>query len=327
MKKLLLATTALFLLAVSTTSFALQARGWRLAITDSIENETPIVIAEIEWLHNATYDIDAVSTGSGGSFSFADLGIGDVTDQFEAGSIFVVSGSTGNDGTYKVASSSYSSLTNVTTVTIATDDEDYEDTVSDSTDDGTITTSSSVDGSRSDLGASACGWTRKLSNNPGGTTQTGVSTPCDSVGVNYRPDSSLTIPSGTRRTRLGKLMFDDIQSSYFMTRGKVSESKPFYVQYTWHILVKQILTVPHTSELIRDLPDVEAYSITVPNAYLGPSEDGYAPSNWSVQYMDPNTGRWVNYEGADVSAANFNDGTDVTVDSAVVGKKLTFLLP
>lgn len=320
MKKILLATTALFLLAVSTTSFALQARGWRLAITDSIENETPIVIAEIEWLTNASYDIDAVSTGDGGSFSFSDEGIGDVTDQFSAGSIFVVSGSTGNNGTYKVASSSYSSSTNVTTVTIEDDDgvDNYEDSVANSTADGIITTSSYVDGSRSDIGASACGWTRNVSNNPGGTKQTNVSVPCDSVNVNYRPAESMTIPSGTRRTRLGKLMFDDNQGSTFITRGKVTEDKPYYIQYVWYI---------GAAASSRVLPDVEGYSITVPNAYLGPTDDGYAPSVWSVQYMDPTTGRWVNYEGAEISAANFNDGTDVTVSSVVVGKKLTFLLP
>lgn len=235
MKKFLTLLTSLVLLFAVGTASALEAKGWRLTVTDSIATSTKIVIGEIEWL-------------------------------YDTGSAY-------------------------------------------------------ADGSFSDLGEAECGWTRKVPNLTGGTSE--ISYPCDSVSVNYAPDSSLTIPSGTRRTRLGKLMFDDITTSYFMTSSKVTEEKPFYIQYDWYIGI----AAPS-----RTLPDVVAYTVTVPNAYVGPGEDGFAPSNWTVEYRDGNTGRWVAMEGAEVSAANFNDGDDVDVDgdevtSGGVAKKLFFLLP
>lgn len=235
MKKIFTLLTGLFLMfAVGTTS-ALEAKGWRLTVTDSIATDTKIVIGEVEWL-------------------------------YDTGSAY-------------------------------------------------------ADGSFSDLGEAECGWTRKVPNQTG--TLSTVTTPCDSVSVNFLPDSSLTIPAGTRRTRLGKLMFDDVTTSYFMTNSKVTEDKPFYIQYDWYIGI----AAPS-----RTLPDVVAYTVTVPNAYVGPGNDGFAPSNWTVEYRDVNTGRWVAMDSAEVSAANFNDGDDVDtsgdeVTSGGVAKKLFFLLP
>lgn len=315
MKKFFTLLTGLILIATVGTASALEAKGWRITVTDSIATDTKVVIGEIEWLHNADYDINAVTTGSGGSFAFKDEGVGDVTDQFPADATFTVTGSTGNDDTYTVDSSSFSSGTNVTTVVVT-------GTISDGTVDGTITTVSRVDGSRSDLGETACGWERDVSNLTG-VKQSGVATSCDSVSINFPPDSSVIIPSGTRRTRLGKLMFDDSTTSSFMTRGKVTTSKPFYVQYDWYVGI---------AATNRTLPDVVAYTIAVPNTYVGPGENGFAPSNWTVEYRDVNTGRWVALEDAEVSAANFNDGTEVdasgdAVSSGSVAKKILFLLP
>lgn len=314
MKKIFTLLTGLVLMVAVGTATALEAKGWRLTITDSIANDTKVVVSEIEWLHNADYEIDAVTTGSGGSFAFKDEGVGNVTDQFPADATFTVSDSTGNDGTYTVDSSSFDNGTNVTTVVV-------DGTVSDSTVDGTITTISRVDGTRSDLGKTACGWTRNVSNLTG-AKQTGVTVSCDSVNVNRLPDVTI-VPSGTRRTRLGKLMFDNSTVSYFMTTQKVTSDRPFYIEHTWYTG----LAAPN-----RTLPDVVAYTVTVPNTYIGPGDEGFAPSNWIVEYRDVNTGRWVAMEGAEVFAANFNDGTDVDssgdeVSSGGVAMKLLFLLP
>lgn len=304
MKKILLLLLGTFLLTAVSTASALQARGWRITVTDSIANDTDVVIAEVEWLYYASYDISTVTTGKGGTFSFSNKRVGDVTDQFPTAATFTVEDSTGNDGTYTVASSSFNSNTNITTVTVAS-----SETISDNTADGTITTDDLVDGSRPDFGKSSCGWTRKVPNLTGDVTP--ISVGCDNVSVNFRPHEDLTIPSGTPRTRLGKLMFDDSVSTFFRTRDKVTESSPFYIQYVWYT---------GRGAPGRTLPDIEAYSITIPTAYLGPGEDGLAPSNWTIEYLDPNSGLWVT--DTEVNAANFNDGTTVTG-----GKKLQYNLP
>jgi hypothetical protein len=317
MKKFAITLVGILLLTSTGIAMALQAKGWRLVIEQSIANDTPVVISEIEWLGYAVYSIDSVSTGSGGTFSFKATGVGDVTDQFPEDATFTVSDSTGNDGTYTVASSSYDSGTNVTTVTVA-DDESIDS----ATADGTITTDDYVDGTRSDLGESACGWTRTVSNLTG-TKQTDIDIPCDSVNTNRLRESTL-IPSGIRRTRLGYLMFDDNFADSYTTRRVINSSNGLWIiQYTWYV---------GSSAPNRVLPDIEAYSVTVPNAYVGPGENGYAPSIWTVQYQDMNTGRWVNIADADQSAVNFNNGSSVdaageTVASGSVGKKLTFVLP
>lgn len=309
MKKILIALMTSILLLGSATVAAVEAKGWRLVITDSIENDTKIVVSEIEFLHKASYDVDAVTTGVGGTFAFADEGIGDVEDQFPAGATFTVTGSTGNNGTYTVDSSSYVGGTNVTTVTVVEE-------VTDATADGTVTTVDWVDGTRGDLGETACGWTRKVPNLTGASGTTTV--PCDSVATNRMPDSSINLGEGVRRTRAGKLAFDDITASYFMTADTINATNgDFTIQYTFY-------TGPAATN--RKLPDVQRYTVTVPIDYLGPV-DGLAPSNWTVQFMDPNTGRWVNFEGGEVFAANFNNGTDATIGTVTVGKTLTFLLP
>jgi len=72
-------------------------------------------------------DITAVGTGAGGTFGIA----GDHTTELAAGTRFNVVGSTGNDGTYTVQSSSYGSPT--TTITVTADE-----TVADATVDGQV---------------------------------------------------------------------------------------------------------------------------------------------------------------------------------------------
>jgi len=71
--------------------------------------------------------ITAVGTGAGGSFGVA----GDHTAEFAAGTEFTVTGSTGNDGTYTVASVSESGGT--TTIVVEADQ-----TVSNATVDGSV---------------------------------------------------------------------------------------------------------------------------------------------------------------------------------------------
>jgi len=317
MKKFAIALAGLLLLTFTSTTMALQAKGWRLVIEQSIANNTPVVVSEIEWLGYAVYSINAVSVGDGGTFSFKTTGVGDVTDQFPEDATFTVSDSTGNDGTYTVASSSYDNGTNVTTITVADDES-----VDNATADGIVTTDDYVDGTRSDLGETACGWTRTVSNLTG-TKQTDIDVPCDSVSTNRLRESTI-VPSGTSRNRLGYLMFDDNFGNSYTTRRVINPSNGTWaIQYTWYA---------GTSAPNRAFPDIEAYSITVPNAYVGPGEDGYAPSVWTVQYQDMNTGRWVNIEDASQNAVNFNNGSSVdadgeTVSSGSVGKKLTFTLP
>ncbi len=235
MKKFITLLTGLILMFAVGTASALEAKGWRLTVTDSIANDTKVVISEIEWLYD---------TGSG-----------------------------------------------------------Y------------------ADGSFSDLGEAECGWTRKVPNKTGGLTA--VTTPCDSVSVNTLPDSSLTVPAGERRTRLGKFMFDDNTTSYFMTKNKITATSLMHIQYDWYIGI----AAPS-----RTLPDVVAYSVSVPNAYIGPGDNGFAPSNWTIEYRDVNTGRWVALDDAAEFAVNFNDGMDVDangdeVSSGGVAKKIIFLLP
>ncbi|TFG98567.1 hypothetical protein E4H12_05675 [Candidatus Thorarchaeota archaeon] len=60
----------------------------------------------------STYAITAVVTGVGGVFTVA----GDVTQNFNPGYKFTVSGSTGNDGVYTVASSLFTASTAITVV-------------------------------------------------------------------------------------------------------------------------------------------------------------------------------------------------------------------
>lgn len=235
MKKIFALLTGLVFLTAVGSASALEALGWRISVTDSIANGTPIVVSEIEWL-------------------------------YDTGSAY-------------------------------------------------------ADGTESDLGVVACGWTREAPNLTGNTSSFNVG--CDTVSTNYMPSDDMTVPSGTRRTRLGKIMFDDNFVSSFTTKRIVSEDKPFHIQYTWYV---------GSSAPGRTLPDVVAYTVTVPNAYVGPGDDGYAPSNWTVEYRDVDTGRWVRIDDASVFAANFNDGDDVDssgdeVSSGGVAKKLLFLLP
>ena len=309
MKKTLLALTAAALLTIAGTASALQARGWRITFEQTIANDTPIVISEIEWLHYASHDIDSVTTGIGGTFSLAATD-GDATADFADGSTFTVSDSTGNDGTYTVASADF---TTVTTITV-------EEEITDSTADGTITTDSLVDGTRADLGKSECGWTRDVSTLPGGTKRTHVPVACDSVAVNRAASSTINVGPDTRRTRLGARMFDNIETSTFETAEPIGTNGPFIVQYTWYT---------GASAPGRVLPDVTAYTVSVPIDEINPI-NGKAPSIWYVEYLDKDVGRWVRFEDSEVSAANFRDGDDVTASptsTTVIGKKLFTLLP
>ena len=225
---------------LSTTAQSLEARGWRLTFTQSIANDTPIVVSEIEWLYD--------------------------------------------------------------------DDGDPATPLADAT--------------FGDLGKADCGWTRTAPNLTGNTGT--ISVGCDSVAVSKSATTTIT---GVRRTRMGFLMFDNNFASSFQTSDFVSPSNGvFQVQYVWYIGI----AAPG-----RTLKDVEAYTVTVPTAFLGPGENGFAPSIWTVEYLDA-TGRWVKFEGADISAANFNDGTEVDANgvakgetgfTTTVGKRLFFRLP
>ena len=239
MKKIFaLFTGVLFLLAVGTAS-ALEARGWRITVVDSIANNTPVVISEVEWLYD---------TG---------------------GSVY-------------------------------------------------------ADGTESDLGIVACGWTREAPNLTGSLATIPVG--CDSVSTNQLPDDSMTVPANTRRTRLGKIAFDDVFTSYFITKRNITATNLFHLEYSWYV---------GPAAPSRTLPDVVAYTVTVPNEFINPLGDTpYAPSNWTVEYRDVNTGRWVRLENASVFAANFNDGVSVNgsgtevsdTDVTAIGKRLFFLL-
>lgn len=224
MKKLALLAAFFTTLIFSANAFALEARGWRLAITTSIANDTPITLSEVEWLYD-------------------------------------------DSGSY-------------------------------------------ADGTSSDLGITECGWTAAKPNSPDGSLSD-VPVPCDSASSNQRPED---LPANTRRNRAAKVLFDDSYSTEFQTKRTINNGQVFYVQYRWYV---------GPAAPGRTLPDVVAYSVTVPTDVLLT----YAPSVWTVEYLDGNTGRWVRYTDADVSAANFNDGTEVTSGGATVGYKLTFTLP
>ena len=250
MKKFAIALFAATMLLFSTVAYSVPAKGWRLVLEQSIANNTPMVISEIEFLYD---------------------------------------------------------------------------------DDPSPLVENLVDATEGDLGIVACGWTRDVANNPGGTPQVGVATPCDSVATDQTPDISV-VPSGTRRTRLGKLMFDNSFASRFLTvRTLGRNDETWTVQYTFYIGATPAGTDPN-----RITKDVVAYTVTVPNNFTGPTVNGYAPSIWRVEYLDSASGQWINYEDAEVFAANFNDGYDVdptglrendTGYTASVGKQLFFRLP
>lgn len=226
MKKFTLAVAAFTALIFSANTFALEALGWRLAITTSIANDTPITISEVEWLHD--------------------------------------------------------------------DDDD--------------SATARVDGTSADLGATECGWTATKPNFT--DDEVAVAVPCDSASSNQRPDS---VPANTRRNRAAKVVFDDNYSTEFQTRRTINNGQVFYVQYIWYV---------GSQAPGRTLPDVEAYSVTVPTDVV----DTYAPSVWTVEYLDRNSGQWTGLPDDAVSAANFNDGTAVTSGGSTVGYKLTFTL-
>ena len=302
MKKLFLS----ILIATSfatTTALAASSSSWRIIVTDSIANDTPVLMSEVELLGQAEYTIDSVTTGLGGSFTFEDAGVGDVTDHFAADDTFTVSESTGNDGTYTVASSVYSS--GVTTVTVAADE-----TVASSTADGKVITDENVDITRGDLGITLCGWTRQVPNLTGNTTPVAVG--CDTVRVNQQADSSISIPAGTSRIRLGNRLFDNNNTTQFQSARKIDSDNQFMVIYKFY---------QGASAIPRLIPDVEQVSIVVPVDYVGPGDEGYAPSNFTIEYQK-NDGSWATVK--EVQAANFNDGTDITLGSEVIAKKLTF---
>lgn len=187
-----------------------------------------------------------------------------------------------------------------------------------------------VDATLADLGEAECGWTRDVSNldvtgDGINDLQTNVPVPCDSVSTDRRRESTI-VPTGTRRTRLGKLMFDDNFASEYKTRRVINPNNGTWtVQYMWYI---------GPAAPSRTLKDVDAYSLTVSNEYLGPSPDGLAPSIFQVDYRDPSTGRWVKVDERE--AVNFNDGVDVdsmgrkegdTGFTTAIAKKLYFVLP
>lgn len=175
-----------------------------------------------------------------------------------------------------------------------------------------------VDGTLADLGAALCGWTRQVPNLTGNTTPIPVG--CDSVRTNQQPDSSITVPAGTSSIRLANRLFDDGFTTEFKTKRNIDTTNQFVVIYKFY---------QGSSAPSRVLPDIEQVSLTVPNDYVGPGEDGLAPSIFSIEYQGTD-GTWI--RALDVEAANFNDGVDVdatgaTVSTDGVAKKLTVTLP
>lgn len=307
MKKLFLTLFTASVLLLTTTASAVQSTGWRIIVTNSIANDTPILLSEIELLGEASYSVAGVTTGAGGSFDLSTSSVGDVTDQFPAGATFTVSDSTGNDGQYTVASSAYAG--GQTTITV-----ESTETVVSSTVDGTITTDDYVDASRGDLGQTLCGWTRQVPNLTGNTTPIPVG--CDTVKVNQQPDSSISVPAGTSRIRLGNRLFDDDATTEFKTARRIDENNQFIIIYQFY---------QGSSAPTRVLADIKQVSMTVPIDYVGPGDDGLAPSIFSIEYQG-SSGNWVRI--LDVEAANFNDGTDIDLGGTTdpEAKKLIFTI-
>ena len=162
-----------------------------------------------------------------------------------------------------------------------------------------------IDSTEEDLGEALCGWMRRVPNLTGTTSV--VPTPCDSVSMNRRP-ARTNIPSGTRRTRLGKLMYDNLLTSGVETREKVAPNVDWKSQYVFYI---------GNSAPGRTRPDVTEYSITVP---LDQVEDGKAPSVWWVEYLDPQRGTWIRFPDSEQGSVENSvfidferDGGDVFV--------------
>lgn len=118
MNKFFAAFAGLMLLVASASTFALQANGWRLNITESADNETPVSIMEIEYL----YDDDSSSATPDVDMFEADLGHTACSAGAHTWSRVITSGTYA--GTYEVGCDTFTSNRRGepnTTITIVSD--------------------------------------------------------------------------------------------------------------------------------------------------------------------------------------------------------------
>lgn len=263
------------------TAYGAESQFWRITFTNTISGDSPAILSELELLYDAEYDVDAVTTGAGGTFSFAEE-VGNVTSSFPEDSTFEVSDSTGNDGTYTVASAAYSA--GVTTVTIASDES-----VADGTSDGTISPTDLVDATRADLGLSICEFNS-------------TSWDCDSISTSRR---------GTPSRQVSKVIDDSVNST-FETSDRISSDTPWPIQYTFYL---------GKSAPNRSLPDIEGYTLTVPEDNILDK----APNSWRLEYYDAGAKTWAQADAEEGTGISFGNGTAIEDSGGnVIARKLRF---
>jgi len=200
MKKIILAIVLGMMVTFSASAFAQVAQMWRIAVTGVGGEDMGIVtVKEIDLVGTATPTIIGVDQSGGAGANLFDVS-DDLTSVFDAAFTFTVTGSTGNDGTYTVTSSSYDSPSNTTSIVV-------DEVIPDAT----------VDGNSR--------YTKSAVNLAGAIR--------DSASTNERGVAIPPVIIAGRTTRAADAAFDRNVGSKFRTSHAVGETNPLYLQYTW----------------------------------------------------------------------------------------------